>query len=46
VSPLPTKQARPKSHGERLDADLEEFGDDKVAEFMENNGGTENEYEG
>jgi hypothetical protein len=43
MSPLFTKQTRPKADGECLDADFKEFGNDKMAEFVKDNGGTENE---
>jgi hypothetical protein len=43
VSPLFAKQARPKPDGKRLDADFKEFGNDKMAEFVKDNSGTEYE---
>src|SRR5215204_1020435 len=43
MSPLLAEQARPKPDGERLNADLKEFGNDKMAEFVKDNSGTKYE---
>jgi hypothetical protein len=45
MSPFFAEQARTKAEGKRLNANLKEFGNDKMAELVKNNRGTEYEYE-
>jgi hypothetical protein len=43
MSPFSAKKTRPKTDREGLNTDFEEFGNDKMAEFVKDNGRTEDE---
>jgi hypothetical protein len=43
MSPFSAKQTRPKADREGLNANLKQFGNNKMAEFVEDNGRTEDE---
>jgi hypothetical protein len=38
VSPFSAKKTRSKAYGKGLNADLKEFGDEEMAEFVEDDG--------